>query len=382
MAMRTNVAPPIPAYATDSFALFTVQQRLPKILADVRAQLEPRAAADSRWLELEAALRLGGAIDLRLFTAESAYWRDALAAVDGQRWFELSFFDLEFLFYLALRSIAADLAPGFDIFARTRHAALREALPKIARALEAADDVSLEAALLQATLGNEADLSQLDEFRPGAEHVSLLTDQRDQIVERLRATDDARVVHILADNAGSELCFDLILADLVLSEREGTIELHLKPRPMFVSDALIRDAEATIAGFETLPSASVLRKTGERLRAALATGRLTLRTSPDWSEPRFMNALEPQLRAALQSAALVILKGDLNYRRCFEDRAWPADTPVATASVASGTHAYALRVLKSDSIVGLDADQVSKLFAAAPNWRTNGRNAVVQRVGR
>ncbi|HSR99249.1 MAG TPA: hypothetical protein VLM79_19490, partial [Kofleriaceae bacterium] len=71
---------------------------------------------------------------------------------------------------------------------------------------------------------------------------------------------------------------------------------------------------------------------------------------------------------------------DLNYRRFFEDRAWPADVPVSVASVATGMYAFALRVLKSDSIVGLESAEVSRLFEADPDWRSNSRHSVVQRV--
>lgn len=339
-------------------------------------ELESGGDSDPRWTELESALVHGGPIDVRWLAAETPYWEGKLRALAGKRWLELSFFELEFVFYLALRSIAAELAPGIDIFARTRHAALVDALPKIATAVDARGEIGLEAALLETTLGNEADLSQLAEARPGIERVSLLVDERSEIIER----SNAGSIIIVADNAGSELCFDLILVDLLLSAGARSVELHVKPRPMFVSDALPSDVQATVAGFALQPRGSALGRIGARLREALADGRLTLCAPADWSEPRCMNELEPELTTRLRSAALVLLKGDLNYRRCFEDRAWPADTPVATASVALGMHACALRVLKSDSVVGLASAQVSQLFAADAQWRTNGTQAVIQRV--
>ena len=93
-----------------------------------------------------------------------------------------------------------------------------------------------------------------------------------------------------------------------------------------------------------------------------------------------MNALDVELTACLQTASIVISKGDLNYRRFFEDRTWPADSPVSVASVATGMHAFALRVLKSDCLVGLEPAAVSRLFATDPEWRSNGKYSVVQRV--
>jgi len=102
----------------------------------------------------------------------------------------------------------------------------------------------------------------------------------------------------------------------------------------------------------------------------------------DWGEPRHMNRLDPKLHASLCAAQLVIVKGDLNSRRFFEDRAWPADTQVAVASVAEGVQAFALRVLKSDCVVGLPSDQVAELFATDPEWRSNSKYALIQRVDR
>jgi hypothetical protein len=41
-----------------------------------------------------------------------------------------------------------------------------------------------------------------------------------------------------------------------------------------------------------------------------------------------------------------------------------------------------LRTLKSDAIVGLSAEQTSRLDAADRDWRINGRRGVIQTGGR
>ena len=366
--------PPISAYAAGSFASFTVRERLPRILEGVQGQL----GADPRWQALRDGVVSGGALDLRLFAAETAYWRYKLATLAGKTWREQSFFELEFLFYLAVRSIADDLRPGFDVFAAQRREALAQALPDVARKVEAADVQDLQTAVLLALIGNEADLSQLG----SAAQSSISRDERPALLERLRSSDGSAPVHVLADNAGSELCFDLVLADALLAARSGAVVMHLKPRPMFVSDALPADVDESIAGFERLAPRTELKQIGERLRAALRDGRLVLCAPLDWAEPRHMNALEAELSASLSAAALVLAKGDLNYRRFFEDRAWPPDTPIAQASVASGMHAFALRVLKSDVIAGIDKTHVSHLFTVDAAWRSNGTRSIVQRVDR
>ena len=74
---------------------------------------------------------------------------------------------------------------------------------------------------------------------------------------------------------------------------------------------------------------------------------------------------------------IVLLKGDLNYRRLVGDAAWPAGTPFADAVQLSGTLAV-LRTLKSDVLVGADPDVVARLDADTPGWRSEGSRALVQ----
>jgi hypothetical protein len=379
----------IPAYAAGSFALFTLQQRLPKILAQAKAELRQESQDDARWGALESGLASGGAIEGDLFALDTPFWRSTSASLAGHTWSELPFFDLEFLFYHAINSIAASVQPGLDVFARTRHTALVDALPGVELTLAAGGTSRIDVALELALSGNHADLSQLAHLTTttapasaattAQQSKSRLVDERSALQERLAQEQDG-TVQVLADNAGSELCFDLNLVDALLTLRRGPVVLQLKPKPMFVSDALVSDVEQTIDRFIQRGVGSRLVALGIRLRQALDSGRLSLSAPPDWAEPRHMNALSPELTAALQAATLVIAKGDLNYRRFFEDRAWPADTKVDAASVGTSMHAFSLRVLKSDTIVGLDAADVSRLFATEPDWRSNGAHSLVQRV--
>ncbi|HSR99512.1 MAG TPA: ARMT1-like domain-containing protein, partial [Kofleriaceae bacterium] len=302
--MSPHLPPPIPAYAEGTFAHFTIKHRLPKILADVKSQVGKGGHDDPRWSALQSAILTGRKLDPQLFAADTPFWRDKLAGLAGTRWSELPFFDLEFLFYHAINSIAADLRPGLDVFASMRGASLCEALPQIARALESTDAIDLEAALLLATSGNEADLSQI--VRQEQHVSSLLKDHRHEIIERLQMNDDD-TIQLVADNAGAELCFDLVLVDVVLGLRRGAVELQLKPRPMFVSDALITDVEATIAGFDEQGALSRIAKLATRLKQALRDGRLVLRAPADWAEPRHMNALDSNLLSDLRRATLVLV---------------------------------------------------------------------------
>ena len=276
-------------------------------------------------------------------------------------------------------SITHDLESKLDVFALTRRGALTDTLPQVARTLESAGTLSLDAALLFAVSGNEADLSQLPTSR-GLTGSRLLVDERTDIVKRLSARTTDAVVHVLADNAGSELCFDLILIGTLLELGAAAVELHVKPRPMFVSDALSSDVEETLCAFERWPPGTALNRMGQVLYRAIRDDRIRVRAPLDWGEPRHVDELEPEVLRALRSSRLVLVKGDLNYRRYFGDRAWPAQTPVQVASLAEGQHACALRVLKSDCVVGIPIPDVERLRATEADWRSNGMHSLVQRI--
>ena len=378
--MQAPVPPPaFFAYEPGTFATFTVKQRLPKILADVRRELKEQHRLDSRWEALETAVASGGPIDTSLFVLDTPYWRSRIAELAGATWSDQPFFDLEFLFYKAIDGIVLDLEPGLDVFAATRRKALVQALPDVARTLESAGPLALDAALRLALFGNEADLSQLV-ASSGRSEQSVLVDEGADIVERLRVLPAGAVVRVLADNAGAELCFDLVLAARLLERGVSTMELHVKRSPIFVSDALASDVDETVSAFEKLPPSTALHAVGQALRRAMLDERLAIRAPRDWSEPRHIDALEPELSRALSSAHLVLAKGDLNYRRYFADRAWPAHTPVEVASIATDQHAFALRVLKSDCVAGIPANTVDHLTSTEPNWRTNLRHSIIQRI--
>ncbi|MBX2814239.1 MAG: protein-glutamate O-methyltransferase family protein [Myxococcales bacterium] len=384
MSYRSAQPDPISAYTPDSFAYFTIQKRIPKIMCDVATQLSGHALKDPRWKQLEDAIVQGGPIDIRGFYPETAYWENRLSALEGAYWRELSFFELEFVFYLGLRSLVQELAPGFDMFRKIRRDALQDAMADFRHvfAQDSSQPLALSRALNMALGGNTADLSQLDAQATGQRSTNLLVDQRPAVMERLRRSGASDSIVILADNAGSELGYDLLLTDALIQNFPSKVILHLKNVPMFVSDALICDVEDTIEAFCAQSDVSGLSEVGLRLRTALNRGELELQAPCDWSEPRFLDNLSPPVAQSLKDAHIVISKGDLNYRRFFEDRAWNVTTPVSEASVADMNWAVALRVLKSDCMVGLLAADTSILFQKDPSWRSNGQHAVVQRVDR
>jgi hypothetical protein len=112
-----------------------------------------------------------------------------------------------------------------------------------------------------------------------------------------------------------------------------------------------------------------------RLQAASATGRFTVTTHGFWAAPRTFHELPAGLLAGTD---LVIVKGDLNYRRLVGDCRWPATRPFREAVAYFPAPVAALRTLKSEVAVGIDGDLLARLDSSGEPWRTNGSYGLIQ----
>ncbi len=371
----SSLPPPLGCRDPKSWGYFTLTQRFPKILAQARSGAGDPGAFDPRWDELLRDILEGRPMRSEFFAEPSEYWSDYLGPILGRPWSVLPFFDTELCFYLAINTLADFYSSGLDVFAEIKRAALRDALPEVGAALKSISGAPRLPVLVERALaGNEADLSRFDggTARDGDEYV---VDDRSELLDSLaNATSGGGELHLVLDNAGLELCWDLVLGDALLEAGAGTLVLQAKPCPMFVSDAVVNDVLGTIEAFLDHPE---LKSIGERLDAARTSGRLKVKGAPSFGEPRHFDDLEPELALSLSRAALVLAKGDLNYRRFVQDRDWPPDTPVTVAACTSFS-AVALRVLKSEAVVGVASERARTLFERDPEWRTNGRHAMVQ----
>jgi hypothetical protein len=233
------------------------------------------------------------------------------------------------------------------------------------------------AKLLASLWGNRADLG----FRIGQS-----AQAREQGSAELVADDSADLwaalgpgasVVIVADNAGRELLADLVLIDHLLEhDLASAISLHVKPWPYYVSDATAADVAACLRRLaRTTGSAAAV---AHRVSAAMAGGRVGLDADEFYCAPWSYRHLPASLASRFGPASLTIFKGDLNYRRLAEDRAWPAVTPLPdVTSYFPGSFAV-LRTLKSDVVTGLSPAAVAELDATGEPWRTDGRHALLQ----
>ena len=376
-----------------SFARKTIVERKPQLICqaieDNGYPPEIVAALDAFRQEID-----GESIGLLSEEAtDVAFWNREASAHAGRTWLELPWYFAEAYFYRRLLEATRYFQPGFwqehDPFGlqkRMQAQAVVSWLSDVEPAAQMgpADQEGSEDAfvlLLHSALwGNRADLSNYTvreqvRGRQGTrqERQHILIDDTESVASLL-AAGVARV-DFINDNTGRELFFDLALAGYLLDQGWARqVVFHLKGWPFFVSDAMPQDVLYAISLLEG-------RALGRQLEAHLAAGRLMLKDDPFWTTYLMFRDMPPALAAELLDADLVIVKGDVNYRRLLGDRHWPHTTRLEEVSAYFPAPFLVLRTLKGEIMVGLVPGQAEKLSAQDPDWLINGKRGIVQFVG-
>jgi uncharacterized protein with ATP-grasp and redox domains len=394
MAMNDKIPPPLMTSEPGSYARYTIVERKPQIIQNT---LDDNGYPPHIVAALEAFRDEIARQPLRPLTElapDVAFWQRAAAPYHGRTWLELPWFFAETYFYRRLLEVVRYFQPGdwqgHDPFARQKRDQERQAAAWLAENWEQIEAVAPEAQfemLLHSCLwGNRADLSNLamsQQVRAGLdvgqEQHNILVDHTAQVAALLSAGLER--VDVVCDNCGQELLFDLALADFSLThDWAQTIVLHLKDRPFFVSDAMPGDVMALLALIQAGATAGSLP--GQRLAAQIAAGRLVLKDDPFWTTCLMFRQMPAPLVAELARADLVILKGDVNYRRLADDAHWPHTTPLAEIAAYFPASLVTLRTLKSEIMVGLAPGQAGKIAAQDPEWLINGKRGIIQYINK
>jgi hypothetical protein len=147
-----------------------------------------------------------------------------------------------------------------------------------------------------------------------------------------------RSVDVVLDNAGFELLTDLVYALYLLdSGLAPAVRLHVKSMPWFVSDvtrgmwtSCSRPWPIPFPGAEN-PS---VRALAGRLRTGYESGIVSAAEHPLWTtgfDFQALPAVAPEPHRDLLKSALVIFKGDLNYRKLVRDANWSHPLPFKEA---------------------------------------------------
>jgi uncharacterized protein with ATP-grasp and redox domains len=309
-------------------------------------------------------------------------WAAYVAPYVRRNWLDIPWFMAEMMFFRRVLEATGYFGPGAgegrDPYRQQKAAgmaAAAEALPTLLPVAERALTAdALRQVLAMDLWGNQADLS-IWPSDGGAgpaqpERAHLLIDDLPDVVAYLDGARQGRSLRVdfLVDNAGIELTGDLLTADYLLRHGVATsVHLHVKPYPTFVSDATIPDVASAIEQMARLTPI------GARLRRRLSDGTLALRTHLFWTSPLPFWELPPDLRRTLDRSDLLIVKGDMNYRRLHGDRHWPFDTPFSAIVAGAPAPLVCLRVVKAEVASGLSRAQMAEVTAADPGWMSNGR---------
>ena len=386
-----DLPPAIRTSDAGSFARYTFTERVPNILRETLALNDPPEISRRALEALHVEVTQGRVSGLCEDTPDKTFWNTVSAPHIGQSWLDVPWYWGEAFFYRRLLEATGYFRPGpgqqVDPFGLKKATELApDAAPQAVNALlsQLPDEPRgrFETLLHASLWGNRSDLSYEVARRLGRptgapeERANLLVDDSSRLWDLLRTKECSRLA-LLADNAGTELLMDLALVDYLLcQDLVEDVQLHLKPCPFFVSDAMAEDVWAGLAALET--AGGPARGLAQRLRAQLARNDLHLVSHWHYGTSLFFFQLPEDLRAMLAGADLVVVKGDANYRRLLGDAHWPPTTPFEQATRYFPARLVALRTLKAELIAGLRPGEAERLGVEDPAWLVNGRRGVVQ----
>lgn len=370
---------------SNAFAHDTMLRRLPTNIREV-ATLNPDYPAfildnlERLAVEIETDQLIGG---YNPFDPDADVWEATLKEHAGHTWLHTDWFFSEIAAYRRLIETVRWWETGRDPFAPQKKKEMSSealwALLDKALDLRATPIEDRLQALVHSDLwGNRIDLSFGSSMAHGnmGSHEDLLVDDSTAVVEHLmRQSGD---VHFIADNTGTELAVDLALTDALFDKGMQRVIFHLKIHPTFVSDTIVPDMLTMLEAMRSEKHSKAINALGERLQSALEEGRLRLAPGAFWNSPYVLREMPERMYEAFKSAALVIIKGDLNYRRMVEDREWAADTSFSDVTSYFPAPLLALRTMKSDSVVGLTSGLAEQLDGEDARWRVNGKRGVIQ----
>jgi hypothetical protein len=286
-----------------------------------------------------------------------------------------------------------------DPFGTQKKRSLQEALNTIERLVQfvehnitTASSLSLSSfrSLLYANLwSNRADLSKnphglsqsyLDLLQLlQRDQQDILIDHTESVFEYLIHKKEPGSLHVVLDNVGLELVSDLCVATLLTHFKlVDRVVFHAKLHPTFVSDAVPADVDDTL----------------NFLRAHTPTHSVALLWAQHFSERRwhvvgeyywnhyspFWEDMPQKLRQQLETATLVIIKGDMNTRRLHGDLRWPfsMETEKIAQYLLRGSPLLLIRTLKSETCSGLTTAQIEHLNGTHKDWLYSGKFGVIQ----
>ena len=212
--------------------------------------------------------------------------------------------------------------------------------------------------LIYSMKGNSHDLSQNEAlYHEDKNRYDFVCDDTQKILSFLLQQNSYGKLIIIPDNSAVEFFSDICLAMYFLSTNKfQTIVFKMNNRPKFVSDVTWQDYELFKTFLKRDNTAYNIFEFYEK------SGRIQFEYKDDYTQIPYIRDFSEEEIKDLQSADMLIVKGDLNYRRFLLDCFCPFETPLKSLLPEQllEQKIIFLRMIKSTVVAGLTKTQSQK----------------------
>lgn len=250
--------------------------------------------------------------------------------------------------------------------------------------------------ILQSNLSsNSSDLSQM--FWSKFDNVHLLADDCKKFWDDYCKDVGKKTVNIIVDNFGIEFLSDLVLGYYLKEKGASKIVYHVKHIPMFVSDVVVDDHIVMLDRIETLvkgsKNAALYLGALSNLKSMVKNGAFEFKANYLWNMPFSFSEivtssvktdksethkLIKEVISIFTGDDLLIVKGDLNYRRLVEDKLWNPQRKTLSRIRYIKCPILVIRSYKSSVVMDCSRSDIIAMHEKfGSDWKTEGRVGAV-----
>lgn len=363
-----------------SFAPYTIEKRFPKIISDLLKQIENKKFEK----ELED-LKTISTVDY-IFGQHKEYkiWNKYIARYVDKSILDVPFIFAEFYFYWKIIEKTKYFENKIDPFKIQKQESSYKAVNSIATLIDFINDKSIsiqnkwEKIFINLLWSNrEGDLSQ----------ISMQSANKSNEIENILINDISETftfiknncyqIDFILDNSGYELSATLVLVYFLLeNDLVKDINLHAKKYPFFVSDTTKEDINFILDIFKKHDNKNT-QYVAKKLEIFFGNN-IKIFDDSFWCEPLYFS--DERIKNSLYRSHLVIIQGDLNYRRLIGDRLWAYDMDIKMLTKYFPTNVLIVRTLKSEVLVNIPLDKIKEISQKNKKWLVDGSYGIIQLV--
>ena len=358
----TTVAPLHKITAEGSFAAFSFNQRYPAILDSFIHQYKDLNDLCQELQQLKDQLihyPVG-----RIIHTDEELWSNFYELYENKKLGEVPFMYAEIYLFALINNIFTSWGIYHDPceYIKEKDFEANQGLLESLTGAYLKNEYDLSKLIALSLESNTADLSQLT--RIDSSSVTKLLDHTDQLISAVSATNS---IHIVLDNSGPELLADLFLSHHLCHAYNKKVTMHFKAEPIFVSDSTEIDLWNLLDRLDS--------ELAYLVNQEVESEKLHFQLSHFWNSPKDFDQYSEDLRDVFASDSLLIVKGDANYRRVFQDRKYDISTPCSDICNYIVGKAFAIRTLKSEILLGYN-----NAVPTHPDWLYSGKYGIIQQL--